>query len=197
MMVAATDGNTPIAIFERYFSMPTPPRAPRMDAGTLRHIKGSTATDRWQFDTNRLTKRSGFKLDLQEHDLAGGLVKHVMFHARFTEVGFAEAELGLGTLPIGCHDGHFARGHGNDDVVHLVNVMTGGAARGQPPLGDADLWRVDLNVRFGALHDRILQTSGHKYQEYEYRKHHQMNQPEQYVGAAGAEGQHAQQQRHH
>src|SRR5258708_39444373 len=48
MMVAATDGNISIANFETYFfSMPATPRG-GFDAGTLRRIKGSTATDQWQ-----------------------------------------------------------------------------------------------------------------------------------------------------
>src|SRR5260370_38810766 len=48
MMVAATDGNISIANFEMYFfSMPATPRG-GFDAGTLRRIKGSTATDQWQ-----------------------------------------------------------------------------------------------------------------------------------------------------
>ncbi len=75
-----------------------------------------------------------------------------MLDPGFPEVGFADAELRLGAFPAGRHDGHFARGHGNDDVIHLVDVMPGGAARRQPPLGDADLRRVDLNLRFGADH---------------------------------------------
>src|SRR5258708_38844709 len=48
MMVAASDGNISIANFEMYFfSMPATPRG-GFDAGTLRRIKGSTATDQWQ-----------------------------------------------------------------------------------------------------------------------------------------------------
>src|SRR5450755_2644112 len=126
MMVAATDGKISIANFEAYFfSMPTTPR-PRFDAGTLRHIEGSTATDRWQFAKWRGLR---FQLDFQEHDLGGGLVEYVVFHTCFPKVGFANPQLGLGTFPIGRHDGHFARGDGNDDVIHLMSVMTGGAAR--------------------------------------------------------------------
>jgi len=69
-----------------------------------------------------------------------------MLDAGFAEVGFAKTELRLGTFPIGCDDGHFARGHGNDDVIHLMDVMAGGAARRQPPFGDADFGRIDLNI---------------------------------------------------
>src|ERR1700676_2695522 len=143
MMVAATDGKMSIANFETYFcSMPTTPRT-RFDGGTLRHIKGSTATDRWQFGKWR---GSRFQLDLQEHDFGGGLVEHIVFHPGLPEVGLAKSELRLGTLAIGRHDGHFARGHRNDDVIHLMDMMTGRAARRQPPLGDADFRRIDLNV---------------------------------------------------
>src|ERR1700682_5699965 len=153
MMVAATDGNMSIANFETYFFiMPTTPRA-QFDAGTLRHIEGSTATDRWQLGKWCSLR---FQLDFQEHDLGGALVEHVVFHAALPKVGFAKPELGLGTLAIGRHDGHFARGHGNDDVIHLMNVMTGRAARRQPPLGDADFRGIDLNVRFGADHCRYF-----------------------------------------
>ena len=57
-----------------------------------------------------------FQFNFQEYDFAGGLVEHVMLDPRFPEVGFAEAELGLGAFPIGRHDGHFAGAHGNDDA---------------------------------------------------------------------------------
>ena len=48
MMVAATEGNMSMVIFETYFSMPGRSRD-GFDAETLRRIEGSTATDRWQF----------------------------------------------------------------------------------------------------------------------------------------------------
>ena len=76
----------------------------------------------------------------------GGLVEHVVLDAGLAEIGFARAKLRLGALPIGRHDGHFARGHGNDDVIHLMDVVTGGAARRQPPLGNADFRRIDLDL---------------------------------------------------
>src|SRR6476469_2041356 len=143
MMVAATDGNISIANFEMYFfSMPATPRG-GFDAGTLRHIKGSTATDRWQLGS---TARSRLQLDFEEHDFIGGLVEHVVLDAGFAEIGFANAKPSLGALPIGGHDGHFARGHGNNDVIHLMDVVAGGAARRQPPLGNADFRRIDLDL---------------------------------------------------
>src|SRR5947199_9969745 len=43
----------------------------------------------------------------------------------------------------------------------------------------------------------ILRTSGHEHKEYEHGKHHQVNQPEKDVGAAGDEGEHAQDERQH
>src|SRR6266849_1869630 len=143
MMVAATDGSISIANFETYFfSMPATPRGD-FDAGTLRRIKGSTATDQWQFGQRR---GYGFQLDFEEHDFIGGLVEHVVLDAGFAEIGFAKAELSLGAFPIGGHDGHFARGHGNNDVIHLMDVMAGGAARRQPPLGNADFRCIDLDL---------------------------------------------------
>ena len=51
MMVAATEGKMSVVNLERYFSMPATPAA--VDAGTLRRIEGSTATDRWQFGKQR------------------------------------------------------------------------------------------------------------------------------------------------
>src|SRR6202521_2535602 len=75
-----------------------------------------------------------------------------MFDPGLPEVGFADVKLRLGPFPVGRHDGHFTRGDGNNDVVHAVGVMAGGAARRQPPFGDADLRGVNLNVRFGAEH---------------------------------------------
>ena len=53
-----------------------------------------------------------------------------MFHPGLAEVGFSDAQLGLGAFPTWCHDGHFARSHGNDDVgwieyVTLPSVCVG------------------------------------------------------------------------
>src|SRR5665213_3307063 len=76
-----------------------------------------------------------------------------MLDPGLAEVGFADPELGPGTFPAGRDDGHFARGDGNDDIVHLMDVMTGGAARRQPPFGDPDFGGVDLNLGFGTYHD--------------------------------------------
>jgi hypothetical protein len=84
------------------------------------------------------------QLDFQKHDLARSLVEHVVLDAGFAKVGFTDAELRLGALAIGRHDRHLARGDRHDDVIHLVDVMAGGAARRQPPLGDADFRGVDL-----------------------------------------------------
>src|SRR5580704_6643811 len=130
MMVAATDGKMSIVNFETYFfSIPATPRT-GLDAGTLRRIEGSTATDRWQFGKCR---KLWFQLDFQEHNLGCRFVEHVMLHPGLPEVGFANAELRLGAFPIGRHDGHLAGGHGNDDIIHLMDVMTGRTARRQPP----------------------------------------------------------------
>src|SRR6266550_7456048 len=57
-------------------------------------------------------------------------------------------------------------------------------------------WTSDL----AAVMVDILQKSArswHEHQEYEHRKHHQVNQPEQDVGAAGDEGEHAQDEGQH
>src|SRR5271169_1675584 len=100
---------------------------------------------------NRQMTDLRFQFDFQEHDLGRGLVLHVMLDTGLAEVGFSDPKLRLGALPVRRHDGHL-RGHRNDHVIHLVNVMAGGAAGRQPPLGDADLRRVDLNLGFGAEH---------------------------------------------
>src|SRR6266852_4798082 len=188
-MVATTEGNTSSANFVRYFSMSgqTPGDS---NAGTLRHIKGSTASDRWQFGKRLLTNISRLQLDFQEHDLGSALLEHVMFDAGLAEIGFSDPELGFGPVAIGRHDGHFARRHGNDHIIHLVDVMSGGAARRQPPLGDADLGGIDLNFGFGADHYGSFSIpaqgqscSGNKYHEHEDGEHHHMDEPEQNVGS--------------
>src|ERR1700730_13721443 len=95
---------------------------------------------------------SRFQFHFQEHDLGRGLVQYIVLDAGLAKVGCADPKLGLGALPVGRHDGHFARGHRNDHVIHLVNVMAGGAARRKPPLGDADFGGIDLNLGFGGQH---------------------------------------------
>src|SRR5580704_15975117 len=102
MMVATTDGKTSIVSFETYFFSMSSDSPPRPDAGTLRRIKGSTATDRWQFGKRKLR----FQFNFQEHDFGSGLVKHVVLHPGLAEVGLAEAELRLGAVPVRRHDGH-------------------------------------------------------------------------------------------
>src|SRR3954471_2618780 len=129
MMVAATDGSISIANFETYFSIQRLPAL--LVAETLRHIQGSTATDRWQFPVIRSLR---LQLDLEEDDLVGGLVEHVVLDAGLAEIGFSEPEPRLGTLATGRHDGHLACGHRHDHVIHFMDVAAGGAARRQPPL---------------------------------------------------------------
>src|SRR5436305_10586222 len=95
-----------------------------------------------------------FQFDFQKNDFVRALVEHVMFDSGFPEVGFSHAKLRLGTFAVRRNDGHFAGSHRNDHVIHLMDVMSGGAPRRQPPLGDADLRSIDLNLRFGAHHLR-------------------------------------------
>ena len=45
-------------------------------------------------------------------------------------------------------------------VIHLVDVMAGGAARRQPPFGDAHFRCIDLDVRFGAEASFFASYSG-------------------------------------
>src|SRR5436190_6094010 len=95
-----------------------------------------------------------FQFDFQENDFVRALVEHVMFDSGFPEVGFSQAKLRLGTFAVGRNDGHFAGSDRNDHVIHLMDVMSGGATRRQPPLGNADLRSIDLNLRFGTHHLR-------------------------------------------
>src|SRR5258708_19474328 len=89
MMVAASDGNISIASFGRYFfSMPATPRG-GFDAGTLRRIKGSTATDQWQSGQRA---RLWLQFDFQEYDFIGGLVEHILLDARFSGIGFSQSQ---------------------------------------------------------------------------------------------------------
>src|SRR5258705_13985476 len=118
MTVAATEGKMSTANFVRYFSIPATPRR-ALDAGTLRHIKGSSATDRWQLAVQRHLR---FQLDFKEDDLACRFVEHIVFHARFAEIGFADPERRPGALPVGRHDGQLAWRHRNDDIVHAVDM---------------------------------------------------------------------------
>src|SRR3954449_900214 len=149
MMVARTEGNMSKANLQRYFSMPALPR--RFVAESLRRIEGPSATDRWQTPDG---PRSRLQFDLQKYDLVSGLVEHVVLDAGFAEVGLARAKLRFRTFATGRHDRHLAGSHGDNDVIHLMNVMSGRTARGEPPLGDADLRAIDLNLRFGANHGR-------------------------------------------
>ncbi len=131
------------------------------------------------------------------------LVEHVVLDAGFPEIGFAGPELRLGAFAVRRDDGHLARGHRHDHVIHLMGVMAGSAARRQPPFGDADFGCIDLNIGFGGEHIRFtLRTYGTNTMNTNTANTTICTQPEQDVGAAGAEGQHAedegqQQQQHH
>ena len=57
--------------------------------------------------------------------------------------------MGLGAVSVGGHNGHLTRGHRNDDVVHFMGVVAGGAAGGKPPFGDTNLGSVDLDLGLG------------------------------------------------
>src|SRR4051794_4763537 len=166
MMVASTEGKMSIVNFEMYFFSINGLPARFSDAGTLRRIEGSTATDRWQLaylnacracapDAAQRHKRvyarlrramalrgvvrcragavrnsgvrdgpgsaeqheecrtasgtreprSRLQLDFHEHDLGIGFVKHVVFDARFPEIGFSDPKLRLRALAVRRHDG--------------------------------------------------------------------------------------------
>lgn len=47
--------------------------------------------------------------------------------------------------------------HGNNDVVHAMGVMPGGAVWREPPLGHPNLLIVDLNLGLGGKHPELSQ----------------------------------------
>src|SRR5258705_9288485 len=97
MMVAATDGNISIANFEMYFfSMPATPRG-GFDAGTLRRIKGSTATDQWQSGQRA---RLWLQFDFQEYDFIGGSIETTVIHTRFFGIGISKSQQNPAGVPL-------------------------------------------------------------------------------------------------
>src|ERR1043166_1418061 len=120
MMVASTEGRMSIVNFEMYF-FSIKSLSPRrvVDAGTLRRIEGSTATDRWQLSFPMRVAPSGLQFDFEEHDFGIGFVKHVVLHAGLAEIGFPDAKLRPGPFAVWRHDGHLARSHRHDHIVHL------------------------------------------------------------------------------
>src|SRR5215475_5506252 len=133
-IVANTEGNTSIANFVRYFSMPA-----KLPVASMRELSGTLRDQLRQIDGKSVNGRLttlGFQLNFEEYDFRPCFVEHVVLHPRLAKIGFSDRKLGLRALAIGRHDGHLTGGHGNDDIVHLVNVMPRRAAGRQPPFGD-------------------------------------------------------------
>src|SRR5260364_19022 len=102
------------------------------------------------------------QFNFQENDLGTRLVQHIVFNARFAEVGFPDRELRLRAPSRRRHDRHLAGGDGHDHVIHFMDMAPRRTPRRQPPLRDADLGRIDLDVGLSAEHADLSQNQGTK-----------------------------------